>query len=54
MLIDLYIKKLITKTVIKLNSKRSVYAAEVVIRRIRRNLITKRGKKGKYAKILGI
>jgi len=51
-LINLYIKKLIIKIIIKLDSKRFIYIIKAIIRRIRRNLIIKRGKKGKFAKTL--
>jgi len=53
-LIDLYIEKLVAKTIIKLDSRRSTYVTEAAIRYIRRNLIAKRGKKGKFAKTLNI
>jgi len=53
-LINLYIKKLITKIIIKLNLRRFIYITEIIIKRIRRNFIIKRDKKGKFIKTLNI
>jgi len=53
-LINLYIEKLIIKIIIRLNSKRFTYVTEAVIKRIRWNLIIKRGKKNKFIKMLNI
>jgi len=50
--IDLHIEKLVIKIIIKLDSKRFVYVTEAAVKRIRRNFIAKRGKKGKFAKTL--
>jgi len=51
-LINLYIKKLIIKIIIKLDSRRFIYIIKAVIKRIRRNFIIKQGKKSKFIKIL--